>query len=225
MRYRTCIQYYNVCVRVCFPVCVLFVVCVRVCLGSYLNSYAANIYRFFSGGICTYLHSYCRARLFHTFGHDFWNLWKKQRQRVLFASCKEPWKKNKNPNQPNSNRFLHCMCVCVSKHMDIWYTYIYIGIHIHAVRHTSPKKKRFWRISGLPLSSHWNRYPYKQCEDTSKYHGSLQHLKHHPFFWPSRKKSTENASGIHSQWLSFTACVPSPANVERVGESANFSGA
>lgn len=55
MRYRTCIQYYNVYVFFeCFPVCVVcrvFVcVCVRVCLGIHLNSYAANIYRFFFRG-------------------------------------------------------------------------------------------------------------------------------------------------------------------------------
>ena len=114
-------------VCVCVFQCALFVVCVRVCLGIYLNSYAANIYRFFSGGICTYLPSYCRARLFHTFGHGFWNLWKKQRQRVLFASCKEPWEKK--TNQPNSNRFLHCMCVCVSPNIWIYHIRIYIYIH------------------------------------------------------------------------------------------------
>ena len=62
MRYRTCIQYYNVCVFFeCFPVCVVcrvFVcVCVRVCLGIHLNSYAANIYRFFSGAfVHTFIH-------------------------------------------------------------------------------------------------------------------------------------------------------------------------
>ena len=92
------------------------------------------------------------------------------------------------------------VCVCVSPNIRIYGMYIYIYIciciyiyiymlyvYIHAVRHTSQKKKRLWRISGLPLSSHWNRYPYKQCEDTSKYHGILTALETSSLFFDPLK--------------------------------------
>ena len=84
MRYRTCIQYYNV-VSVFSSVCCLSCVCV--CLSIYLNSYAANIYKKKNPGafVHTFIHIAVLASSIPlaTIGLELL-------EKAKIASCKEP---------------------------------------------------------------------------------------------------------------------------------------